>query len=317
MPTNEINQIDPSTFKKWLIAARPWALPASTMPVLFGTSLAVVIGKAAFLPLRFLLALLGMMVLHSAANMLSDVFDFRRGLDKVVTPVSGAIVRGWLDTRAVTIGAVVLFIAGASFGLWLVFLTGPILLIIGGFGILIGIFYAGLKYHALGDFAVFLNFGILGSLGAWAVQTGTFSWLPVFWTIPMATLVSAILHANNWRDMESDREKKVFTLANIFGDSGSLSYYLFLLLFPFFFILVLIFLPRLFLSGLTAMPLSFLILVLALPKTLQLWQRARLRKQPKNPLDFIILDGATAQYNLLFGLLCTVAVWLHLLLVSI
>ena len=32
--------------KKWLIAGRPWALPASTMPVLFGTSLAVVIGGA-------------------------------------------------------------------------------------------------------------------------------------------------------------------------------------------------------------------------------------------------------------------------------
>jgi hypothetical protein len=29
-------------------------------------------------------------------------------------------------------------------------------------------------------------------------------------------------------------------------------------------------------------------------------------------MDFIILDGATANYNLLFGLLCTSAVWLDL-----
>jgi 1,4-dihydroxy-2-naphthoate octaprenyltransferase len=29
--------------KKWIIAMRPWALPASTMPVIFGTSLAVVL----------------------------------------------------------------------------------------------------------------------------------------------------------------------------------------------------------------------------------------------------------------------------------
>ena len=28
-------------------------------------------------------------------------------------------------------------------------------------------------------------------------------------------------------------------------------------------------------------------------------------------MDFVILDGATAQYNLLFGLLCTAAVWLQ------
>jgi hypothetical protein len=28
-------------------------------------------------------------------------------------------------------------------------------------------------------------------------------------------------------------------------------------------------------------------------------------------MDFIILDGATASYNLLFGLLCTAALCLH------
>jgi hypothetical protein len=28
-------------------------------------------------------------------------------------------------------------------------------------------------------------------------------------------------------------------------------------------------------------------------------------------MDFLILDGATANYNLVFGLLCTAAVWLN------
>ena len=88
----------PSTLKKWIVAARPWSFPASTMPVIFGTSLAFVVGGVRLDVLRFLLALLAMVVLHSAANMLSDVFDFKRGLDTQVTPVSGAIVRGWLST---------------------------------------------------------------------------------------------------------------------------------------------------------------------------------------------------------------------------
>jgi hypothetical protein len=26
-------------------------------------------------------------------------------------------------------------------------------------------------------------------------------------------------------------------------------------------------------------------------------------------MDFVILDGATARYNLIFGLLCTASVW--------
>ena len=163
--------------KKWLIAMRPWALPASTMPVIFGTSLAVVVGKVPLDILRFVLAIFAMMILHSAANLLSDVFDFRRGLDKMVTPVSGAIVRGWITTKQAVVFSVILFVFGSVLGLILVLMTGMILLIIGIIGVFIGVLYAGLKYHALGDLAVFLNFGILGSLGAWVVQTNSFSWI--------------------------------------------------------------------------------------------------------------------------------------------
>jgi len=300
--------------KKWMIAARPWALPASTMPVIFGTSLAVVIAGAPFRPFRFLLALAGMMILHSAANMLSDVFDDKRGLDKDVTPVSGAIVRGWLSARSVGLGAAVLFVLGTAIGLVLAWLTGPVLLIIGGAGIVIGLFYSALKYHALGDLAVFLNFGLLGSLGAWVVQTRSFSWLPVIWTVPMAMLVIAILHANNWRDTITDRERKIKTMASLLGDRGSLFYYAFLLFGSMTIIFGLILIPRVISPSLTPMPLTFFLVWLALPRALQLWRRAMRRREPRRPMDFIILDGATANYNLLFGILCTAAVWLQFFL---
>ena len=64
------------------------------------------------------------------------------------------------------------------------------------------------------------------------------------------------------------------------------------------------------------MPWTFAVL-LALPEALQLWGRAKRRRAPRQPLDFVILDGATAQYNLLFGLLCTAAVWLRYLLAGL
>jgi len=299
---------------KWVIAARPWALPASTMPVLFGTSLAWVIAGAHVHAGRFLLALLAMVVLHSAANMLSDVFDDRRGLDRDVTPVSGAIARGWLTGRQVAIGSILMFIIGSALGLALVLMTGRVLLIIGGLGILIGASYTFLKYRALGDLAVFLNFGLLGSLGAWVVQTGSFSWMPVIWTVPQAALVIAILHANNWRDTVTDKERKVTTVASLLGDKGSLFYYGFLLFGSMAYIFALVLLPRLLPGRLAAMPLTFLLIVLALPKALGLWGRARRRHAPRRPMDFIILDGATSQYNLVFGVLCILAVWLHFVL---
>lgn len=300
--------------KKWLTAMRPWALPASTMPVIFGTSLAVVAGEASLDILRFVLALLAMMILHSAANILSDVFDFKRGLDKMVTPVSGAIVRGWITTKQATVFSVALFIIGSALGLTLVLMTGTVLLIIGGVGVFIGVFYAGLKYYAFGDLAVFLNFGILGSLGAWVVQTNDFSWIPVFWTVPMAMLVSAILHANNWRDVSSDTERKIATVASLFRDKGSLSYYGFLIFGPFVIVVGLILVPRLMSGHLAAMPWTFVVVLLGLPSALKLWGRGIRRHTPRQPMDFVILDGATAQHNLVFGLLCTTAVWLQFIM---
>ncbi|NTV81937.1 MAG: prenyltransferase, partial [Candidatus Aminicenantes bacterium] len=247
----------PSTLKKWLVAARPWALPASTMPVVFGTALAVVIAGARFLPFRFLWALVTMMVLHSAANMLSDVFDFRHGLDRDVTPVSGAIVRGWLTDSQVARGATALFALGAASGLLLAWLSGRSLFIIGAIGLAVGVFYTLLKAHALGDLAVFLDFGLLGAAGAWVVQTGSFSWLPVLWTVPMALLVIAILHANNWRDIPSDGARRVTTVAGLLGDKGSFAYYGFLIFGPFAIDAALLALPRLTGERLTPMPLTF------------------------------------------------------------
>lgn len=300
--------------KKWIIAMRPWALPASTMPVIFGTSLAVVFYGTSLRFFRFFLALLAMVILHSAANMLSDVFDYRRGLDRNISPVSGAVSRGWLSGNKVAAGAVALFVAGSAIGIILVFMTGKILLVIGAIGVVIGIFYTLLKYNAFGDLAVFLDFGILGSLGAWVVQTKEFSWLPVLWTIPMAMLVSAILHANNWRDITSDTQKRVRTIASILGDRGSLVYYYFLILGPFGVVLLFVVLPRILKTGMPSMPWAFLVVFLSVPNAAHLLKRAAQRHKPKRPMDFVVLDGATSKHNLIFGILSTAAVWLHLIL---
>ncbi len=301
----------PSSVKRWVIAARPWSFPASTMPVVFGTALAIVIGGARFSPLLFLWALATMVVYHAAANMLSDVYDFRHGLDREVTPVSGAVVRGWLTDGQVFRGATLLFGLATISGLLIARIAGRSLLVIGAVGLAVGVFYTLLKAHALGDLAVFLDFGLLGGAGAWVVQTGSFSWLPALWTVPMAMLVIAILHANNWRDAASDGERHVKTVAGLLGDRGSLAYYGCLLFGPFVIDLAFIAIPRIVGGPLRPMPLTFLLVLLALPHALKLWGRAIRRASPLQPMDFIILDGATASHNLVFGLLSTAAVVLE------
>jgi 1,4-dihydroxy-2-naphthoate octaprenyltransferase len=306
-----------STLKKWLIAIRPFALPASTMPVIFGSVLAAVMEGVPFHVGHFLLALLAMVILHSAANMLNDVIDYRMQIDKVPTPVSGAIVRQLLSSNAVLQVAVLFFFIGCAIGLYLAWIVGPTLFVIGFVGVLIGIFYTlgpvSFKYHALGDLVVFLNFGILGSLGAWLVQTGHFSWLPAIWAIPMSLFVIAILHANNWRDTASDSGSGIKTVASVLGDHSSLLYYGILIFSPFLILIGLMIFPRIGVISLPPMPLTFLITIFSLPLALKLWHKAEARAHPRDPLDFIALDGATAQINLVFGLLCTSALLLHLL----
>lgn len=306
----------PGFIKKWWISARPFSFPASTMPVIFGTVLAFVYGGGVFNFWLFLLAFLGMLILHAGANVLSDISDYKKGLDKEPTPVSGGVVRKIITLREARIASVILLSAGAMIGFYLAWVSGPMLLLIGVPGLIIGIFYTlggrfALKYHALGDLSVFMNFGILGSLGAWYVQTGTLSWIPVLWAVPMATLVIAILHANNWRDIKSDRKGHIYTIASILGDKASLRYYGFLIYGPFIMVLSLILIPYFLIPGAPFMPFTFAIVIFTLPMAFKLWQKALKRRQPKNPFDFVALDGATAQFNLAFGGLCTLALLLE------
>jgi len=310
------DQLKVPFMKKWWISARPFSFPASTMPVIFGAILAYVYGGFAFKPILFILSFVAMVILHSGANILSDIFDYQKGLDKEPNPSSGGIVRGIITTREAWIASVSMLVIGTIIGLYLAWVSGPWLLAIGIGGLFVGTFYTtdttlSMKYHGLGDLAVFLNFGILGSLGSFYVQSSTLSWIPVIWAIPMSILVIAILHANNWRDIQSDKAKKIFTIASLLGDKSSLSYYGILIYGPFILVLFLIFVPFLLFPEMTAMPFTFLITMAALPLAIKLWRKALNRKNPSQPLDFIALDGATAQLNLLFGSLCTVALILH------
>lgn len=303
----------PSLIQIWLIAIRPFALPASMMPVLFGTVMAVTVGKAMFNLSLFLLALFSMVILHSGANMLNDFKDFKKGLDKVPTPSSGAVVRGYISSMSCLISAIILLLIGSILGLIIVYYVGLPIIIIGAVGIAIGVFYSispvALKYHALGDLAVFLDFGILGALGAWTVQTGAISWIPALWAVPMSILVAAILHANNWRDIQEDKQGGITSLASLLGDKASHIYYGFLIFGAFGFILLLLILTRIVIRP--SMPFTFLITLLSFPLAVKLMRQGKMRAVAENRFNFLKLDAGTAKLNLVFSLLCTAAILLQ------
>ena len=314
--TNNLQEY-PSWTRKWVVAMRLFALPASMMPVIFGTVLAVTIGGVKFNLLMFAASLFGMATLHTGSNLLNDVYDFKKGVDRQVNPVSGSIVRGWITVNEALIAAWSFLLIGSVIGFIIFLKVGLPILWIGIIGIAIGVLYTWgplpLKNNAMGDLAVFFNFGILGALGAWTVQTGYISWIPVLWAVPMSLLVVGILHANNWRDIVSDRTGGITTVAAFFGDKLSEKYYTFLIFGPFAVVLLLIVTSNV-INVNPKMPFTFLVTFLALPLAFKLIKISKRRNNSKQQMDFVALDGTTAQLNLLFGILCTLALGLEALL---
>ncbi len=302
---------EPSIRMKWLIALRPQTFSASLCPVLFGTLMAVALTG---MPLKiglFCAALAAMVCLHFASNMLNDVFDYRHGIDVRATPWSGAIVRDYLSDKAVLRAALALLALGCAIGCWIAWQVGLPVLILGMVGVLLGVSYTAgpypLKYHAMGDAAIFFAFGMLGCLGSWIVQTGSFSWIPVVWSLPMSLLITGILHANNWRDIGVDRRRNIKTMASLLGSRSSQLYYSSMIFGAFAVVLVLMglyLLPR---AQELGMPWSFALSFLALPLAVKLHKQGLRYVRETRTEDIIALDNATGQLTVVFSLLTVLA----------
>lgn len=291
--------------KTWWLGVRPFSFPASAIPVCLGTAAAVTVGGASFRLIYFVLALLAMMMLQGAANLLNDAYDYKLGLDTQVFPVSGAVVRKLLTPEQAVRGATLLFALGSLIGVVIAVACSWHVLWIGLIGLLVGIGYSytseGLKYRALGDFAVFADFGLLGALGAWTVQTGTPSWIPVLWAVPVGLHIIGILHANNWRDIGGDAGRGFATIASVIGDKGSLIYYALLLFLPYALVLCFVAVPEVF-ASVPPMPAGCLAVFLSILLALKLFATS-MKRAGEGAQAFLALDGATAQLNMLFGLL--------------
>jgi len=252
--------------KTWLIAVRPFAYTGFLLSVALGLGISVYLGH----PIRwgpFAVTMLGVVFFHTSANLLNDCFDHRRGLDTEVRPVSGAAVRNLLTERQVFKAAALFAALGAACGAYLVFRAGWVVLLLGAAGGFLAMSYTTpgrcLKYVGLGDLTIFLAFGVLPVFGAFWVQAQTFDWRPVLWSVPLVLPTVGILHANNWRDMDTEPAKGCRTFAHVLGDRGSAVYYATLTLGPFFLIALYFVLSRFAGAGLRSRRFGWLAAALA------------------------------------------------------
>ncbi|MGB3016790.1 MAG: 1,4-dihydroxy-2-naphthoate octaprenyltransferase [Ignavibacteria bacterium] len=231
----------PTGINLWLMAARAYSFPASIIPILFGTVLAVILNpQLDFNFFNFILCVIGAVLVHVGTNIINDIYDYEKGIDKedkeLGIPHGGSMVisMGLVSLKEMKKAAVISLIVAFAIGVYLFTQAGMWILYLSLFGLLSAIFYTAkpiaLKYKALGDIQVILSFGVGMTLGAYIVQTGEFSWMPVIFSIPLGMLIDAILHSNNIRDINFDGKFGVKTLPILIGEKLSIKFYYFLIL---------------------------------------------------------------------------------------
>jgi 1,4-dihydroxy-2-naphthoate octaprenyltransferase len=187
--------------------------------VLVGSALAYRAG--AFRIDAFVVTLIASLLIQIGVNFANDVADGKRGTDENRIGPTRAVASGLITPRQMWVGIGWAFGLAALAGIYLIYLGGIWILVIGIASIIAALGYTNgpvpYGYYGLGELFVFVFFGLVATAGTRyvfdrSIEAGV-------WPggVAMGLLASAILLANNVRDIETDHASGKRTLAVILG----------------------------------------------------------------------------------------------------
>lgn len=226
----------------YMKALRPWSFTASFIPVAIGNCL-VYKSHGTFNINTFLATIITVLCVHAAGNLVNTYFDFIGGIDNTGSD-DRTLVDGLLQPVSVAVLAAMFYVGACAVFLLLVNLSPARvehLAVIFVCGLFCSFMYTGglgLKYHALGDIVIVLIFGPVLVMFSYFTQAGWLSLAALIYAIPHALSVEAILLSNNTRDMNSDKQAGIITLAIVLGHSGCYKFFCLLLFVPYILYLV-------------------------------------------------------------------------------
>ena len=228
--------------QSWILAARPKTLLAAFVPVLVGSALAVSTNSF-FLPYS-IAALFCAILIQIGTNFTNDLYDHLKGADnKNRKGPQRALASGLISVKEMKWG--ITFTFGLSFlvGLYLVYSTGWVILVIGIISISAGFVYTAgpfpLAYNGLGDVFVFIFFGVVGTMGTYYLHTTEFTFLSFLISLSVGAVTTNILIVNNFRDIDEDKAAGKNTLAVFIGRSFTRLEFILLLVFCYLVLIIL------------------------------------------------------------------------------
>jgi 1,4-dihydroxy-2-naphthoate octaprenyltransferase len=171
-------------------------------------------------------------LIQIGTNLTNDLYDYFKGADSENRKGPLRVVSaGLISVREMKIAIFICFSLTFLFGLYLVYVTDWRIFLIGVLSILAGFSYTAgplpLAYNGLGDFFVFIFFGLVGTMGTFYLHTLNFSLLSFIVSLPVGALITNILIVNNYRDIKEDKISNKRTLAVLLGKKFSQYEYLF------------------------------------------------------------------------------------------
>ncbi|MHB8278450.1 MAG: 1,4-dihydroxy-2-naphthoate polyprenyltransferase [Candidatus Humimicrobiaceae bacterium] len=284
--------------KIWLASTRPRTLPAASAPVIMGLALAFYDVRISVLIAVF--TLISALLIQIGTNLANDYFDFIKGTDtdKRVGPVR-LIQAKMIKKNEMLAAFIITFAIAIFFGVFLVMRGGYPVLIIGFFAVLFGILYtagpAPLGYIGLGDIFVFIFFGLISVVGTYYLQALRVNYVVFIASIAPGLLSTAILTANNIRDIKTDSQSGKKTLIVRFGYNFGIFEYLFCVIAAHLIPIVLVLITRSHYFSL----ISVLAIILAI-------KPVKLILSKSDPKSLIPVLGATSQMLLIFSVLFSI-----------
>jgi 1,4-dihydroxy-2-naphthoate polyprenyltransferase len=200
-----------SKAKLYFLETRPQFLLLSVLLVLHASALAAWARPGSFNLLYTILAVVGLSLIHGSVDALNDWHDYdKTGIDKATrqTPFSGGsglVPTGKLTAREALMVGLGTLAVGCGIGLYLAWVAGWPLLVIGLLGALSVVLYTPvLNKVGLGEIFAGLGLGTLPVIGTYFLLTGTIDTIAWVSSIPAFLLTYNLLLLNEFPDAEAD-----------------------------------------------------------------------------------------------------------------